>query len=198
MLRWFYENNYQQRALSAGKQGKFCSGNNYHSRWIDPAICRNAHGYQAGQNETGSNKLYISNSATDTLIYGEFDNDFVTINGKLGIGTTECYDAKLAVDGTIMAKEIIVTVADFPDYVFDDSYRLMSLADLESYIKSNKHLPGIKTRKEVLKNGVPLGELNIQLLEKIEELTLHLIDLDKRATRISKDGEILLANTKTY
>ena len=97
-----------------------------------------------------------------------------------------------------MAKEIIVTVADFPDYVFDDSYRLMSLADLESYIKSNKHLPGIKTRKEVLKNGVPLGELNIQLLEKIEELTLHLIDLDKRATRISKDGEILLANTKTY
>ncbi len=154
-------------------------------------------GFYAGYSETGSNKLFIDISNTSSpLIYGEFNNDFVTINGKLGIGTTEFGDAELAVNGTVMAKEIIITVDDFPDYVFEDDYELLSLNDLDSYIKSNKHLPGIQTMESAIKDGVALGELNTRLLEKIEELTLHVIDLDKKASSISQDGDDILKKLK--
>ena len=147
-------------------------------------------GYMSGYSETESNKLYIENTSSSLpLIYGDFNSDFVTINGKLGIGTTEFGDAQLAVNGKIVAKEIVITVDNFPDYVFDDDYALLPLNDLETYVKTNKHLPGIKSRVEVLDQGVDLGELNTQLLEKIEELTLHVINLDKKASEISDMNE---------
>ncbi|MFD1631677.1 hypothetical protein [Pseudopedobacter beijingensis] len=97
-------------------------------------------------------------------------------NGSLGIGTKEmAAGEKLSVNGKIRAKEIKVETANWPDYVFDESYQLPDLKETEHFIKTNKHLPGIPSAKEVEEHGVSLGEMNAKLLKKIEELTLHLI-----------------------
>jgi hypothetical protein len=97
--------------------------------------------------------------------------------GHLGILTTPT-DYPLSVNGTIRAKEIKVET-DWADFVFEDDYQLMQLSDLEEFIKENGHLPEIPTEKEVEENGVSLGEMNSKLLQKIEELTIHMIQKDK-------------------
>ena len=106
------------------------------------------------------------------------DASTVYYNGNVGIGTTDPGDYKLAVNGTIRAKEIKVET-DWSDFVFADNYKLMPLDKLENHIKANKSLPGIPTEKEVLENGIELGEMQAKFLEKIEELTLYVIELKK-------------------
>jgi len=98
-------------------------------------------------------------------------------NGNVGIGTTSP-DYKLDVNGTIRAKEIKVETG-WSDFVFSNDYKLMPLDKLEKHIKANKSLPGIPTEKEVVENGVNLGEMQAKFLEKIEELTLYVIELKK-------------------
>ncbi len=99
--------------------------------------------------------------------------------GNVGIGTTNPTE-KLSVNGKIRAKEIKVETANWPDYVFEDDYPMLSLAEIEKYIKTNKHLPEMPSSTEAEANGIALGELNKLLLKKIEELTLHLIEKDKQ------------------
>ncbi|GGD07570.1 hypothetical protein GCM10011368_06870 [Hyunsoonleella pacifica] len=69
---------------------------------------------------------------------------------------------------------------NWPDYVFTNDYKLPTLLEVEAYIKENGHLPNIDSAKEVEKNGVLLGEMNAKLLEKIEELTLYIIEQQKQ------------------
>ncbi len=99
-------------------------------------------------------------------------------NGNVGIGTPSPTH-KLSVNGNIRAHEIKVETANWPDYVFAKDYKLTSLQETEFYIKKNGHLPGFPSAMEVEKNGVDLGEMNAKLLQKIEELTLHLIQQAK-------------------
>ncbi|MGQ7855249.1 hypothetical protein ACUN24_13525 [Pedobacter sp. WC2501] len=99
--------------------------------------------------------------------------------GNVGIGTTNPSDM-LTVAGKIGAREIKVSTNAGADFVFEPDYRLPALAALEKFVKTNKHLPEIPTAKEMVENGVNLGELNIKLLQKVEELTLHLIEKDKQ------------------
>lgn len=99
-------------------------------------------------------------------------------NGNVGIGAANPTE-KLAVNGTIRGKEIKVESGPWPDYVFDENYDIKSLSEVEQFIKTNKHLPGIPNQKDVKENGISLGEMNRKLLEKVEELTLHLIEKDK-------------------
>ncbi len=94
-------------------------------------------------------------------------------DGNVGIGTTNPQN-KLDVNGTIRAKEIKVE-SGWADFVFDEDYNLPSLEEVSSHIKENKHLPGIPSATEVAKDGVNLGEMNVKLLQKIEELTLYVI-----------------------
>ncbi|WP_443946581.1 hypothetical protein ACJVDH_05580 [Pedobacter sp. AW1-32] len=98
-------------------------------------------------------------------------------SGNVGIGTNSPKE-KLSVNGTIGASEIQVRAKDWPDYVFEADYKITSLTDLETYIKQHKHLPDMPGAIEVEKNGFALGEMNKQLLRKVEELTLHLIEKD--------------------
>lgn len=99
-------------------------------------------------------------------------------DGNVGIGTTVPKE-KLSVNGKIRAHEIKVETANWPDYVFAKDYQLPSLQETEQHIKEKGHLPGIPSAEEVKANGVDLGEMNGKLLKKIEELTLHLIELKK-------------------
>lgn len=116
---------------------------------------------------------------------------FLADSGNVGIGTKNPR-AKLAVNGDILAKSIRVNTSStyWPDYVFEDGYNLMSLSDLESYIAKNKHLPGIPSASEIdAKNEVDLGEMNALLLEKVEELTRYIIELQKQIDELKQGKE---------
>ena len=82
---------------------------------------------------------------------------------------------KMIVDGTIFTNKIEVKTNVWADHVFSDDYELISLTEVKNHIEKNKHLPGIPKKTEVLENGVDLGEMQVKLLQKIEELTLYAI-----------------------
>ena len=107
------------------------------------------------------------------------------VDGKVGIGTSSPV-YKLDVDGTLRAKKVIVE-SDCADFVFEDDYQLMQLDHLEEYIKSNKHLPGIPTAQTVQQDGVSIGQSQAQLLQKIEELTLYVIDINKNLNKTNRE-----------
>ncbi len=82
-----------------------------------------------------------------------------------------------------------VTLSGWSDFVFDESYRLPSLSELERYVKENRHLPDIPTESEVKQGGVDLGEMNALLLQKVEELTLYIIDLQKQINELKPEKQ---------
>jgi len=105
-----------------------------------------------------------------------------TVN-SIGIGTSNTQGYKLAVNGTaIFTKIKVKTAGTWPDYVFAKDYRLTDLSQLEQYITEHHHLPGIASEKEVAMNGIDVGDHQAALLKKVEELTLYLIDENKRLT----------------
>lgn len=99
-------------------------------------------------------------------------------SGKIGIGITNPSE-KLTVNGTVKAEEVIVEENVGADFVFEDDYPLPSLSEVESYIQLNKHLPDIPSAEEMIKNGIKVGELQMKLLQKIEELMLYVIEQQK-------------------
>jgi hypothetical protein len=110
-------------------------------------------------------------------------------NGNVGIGVTAPV-YKLEVCGTIRAKEVRVETG-WCDYVFDKGYKLRSINELEQYINDNKHLPGIAPASEVEKNGLKVAEMNKAMMEKIEELTLYVIQLSKDNQKLQEEIDAL-------
>lgn len=102
----------------------------------------------------------------------------VGFNGYVGIGTTKP-QSELSVNGTVTAKKIKITASGWADFVFEPDYTLPPLAEVEKFIAKNKHLPNVPSAAEVEKDGVDLGEMNKILLQKVEELTLHMIQQQK-------------------
>ncbi|MBX2969588.1 MAG: hypothetical protein KF803_09455 [Cyclobacteriaceae bacterium] len=109
--------------------------------------------------------------------------------GTVSIGTTTAPSSyKLAVGGKIVAEEVVVKLqTNWPDYVFEPEYKLLSLEELQAFIKQHKHLPGVPSAKEVKENGVPVGEMNAVLLKKIEELTLYTLELEARIKSLEEN-----------
>jgi hypothetical protein len=125
----------------------------------------------------GSNQTDIPDQQVMTWLY----------NGNVGIGTSTPQET-LSVNGNIRSKQVKVEIANWPDYVFKKDYQLPSLTDVKAYIDKNQHLPEIPSEAEIAKNGLDLGEMNRLLLKKVEELTLYMIEKDKKEkeTRITK------------
>ena len=109
-------------------------------------------------------------------------------SGNVAIGTDNPGSYKLAVEGKIAARGVKVTTTAFADYVFEPTYKLRPLSSVENYINENKHLPGMPSAKDVEKEGgFELGNMNVKMLEKIEELTLYVIELKKENEQMKKE-----------
>ena len=100
-------------------------------------------------------------------------------NNNVGIGTTNP-TSKLTVAGNINSREVKATVDAGADFVFENNYNLPSLDAVDKFIKENKHLPEIASADEMKKEGINLSEMNIKLLQKIEEMTLYMIEQNKK------------------
>lgn len=123
----------------------------------------------------------------DYLVFGytsslaqQYNNLYLFEDGNVGIQTAKNGGYALSVGGSLRAEEIEVSLAStWPDYVFAKDYELKSLEKVEEYIKENNHLPNIPSAKEVDEVGLNLGEMQVKMMEKIEELTLYVIELKK-------------------
>lgn len=137
----------------------------------------------------GSNGLRIRMSADNGSTWK--DAIHIAQDGKIGVNTTQidANSAALTVCGTILCTEIVVEDIAC-DFVFEDHYKLDRLSDVEEYIKVNKHLPGVPPAS-VTKKGVNLGEFNQILLQKVEELTLYMIELKKENEQMKREIEKL-------
>jgi len=105
--------------------------------------------------------------------------------GNVGIGTTTP-QYKLDINGIIRAHELLVNLYGGADFVFDENYTLRPLDEVHNFIQANKHLPEIPSAANMVENGLDMGEFQIKLLQKIEELTLYIITQEKRIKELEK------------
>jgi hypothetical protein len=137
-----------------------------------------------------TNPDFMNNLYPVFLKTGGGNQPLILDAARVGIGTSNP-DAKLAVNGTIHSKEVKVDLLDWPDYVFKKEYKLPTLEEVEKHINEKGHLENIPNEDEVLKNGINLGEMNAKLLQKIEELTLYMIEMKKENVQMkSKQSEL--------
>lgn len=127
--------------------------------------------------------LYVGNNFTAT---GALLAIKAIQNGNVGIGTSNPTE-KLTVAGNISSREVKVIVDAGADFVFENDYKLNSLDFLDKFIKENKHLPEIASAEEMRKDGINLSEMNIKLLQKIEELTLYMIEMKNENAKMKSD-----------
>lgn len=111
---------------------------------------------------------------------------FAVVNTSLGSNGNGEEVFRIYGNGNMECKRVRVATNIWADYVFQKDYNLESLSDTEKYINENGHLPGIPTEQDVIEQGIDLAEMNRLLLEKVEELTLHLIKQEKKIERLSK------------
>jgi len=145
----------------------------------------------------GSGRMWFNNSTQSFHLQKGTGNDKQLVlrgNGSVGINTTYVPNGySLGVDGKIICEELTVRLSQFwPDYVFADDYNLLSLKEVEEHINEKGHLPGIPSAKEMEENGtLDVGQMQTKMMEKIEELTLYMIDLKKENQTLKTEIEAL-------
>lgn len=117
----------------------------------------------------------------------------INANGNVSIGTVDPdpTGALLTVKGKIHAQEVLIDLnSPLADYVFSSEYKLMPLFEVEKFVKLNRHLPEIPSAADVKENGLNMGEMQNKLLQKIEELTLYVIEQQKQIDSLKKDLQL--------
>ncbi|AWO01985.1 hypothetical protein DLD77_09890 [Chitinophaga alhagiae] len=127
-------------------------------------------------------RMYDAPKQDSQVLKIQFQSNGISFinGGNVGIGTATPGSNKLAVEGTIGARKVKVTQNTWADFVLKPDYHLPSLCEVEQFIRQHQHLPNIPTEAEVEKDGLDIGEMNMRLLQKIEELTLYVIQQDKK------------------
>jgi hypothetical protein len=151
----------------------------------------------AGSNTTGqllfatrgtSNRISIEHDKA-VSIYDRFGNKAFNVfeDGRVSIGPRAAQNYWFSVNGNMICEEVRVRlVANWPDYVFHQNYKLKSFDELRGFISLNQHLPNIPKAAEIEKNGMELGDMQKRMMEKIEELTLYILQLEERLKAIEK------------
>jgi hypothetical protein len=153
-----------------------------------------------GNIATSGDNFFVGTVDTNRLAFRTNNVERMTIlkDGTIGIGTKTTYGYALAVNGTaIFTKAKVKTAGTWPDYVFKPDYKLPDLKDLERYLKEHQHLPDIAPEKTVQREGIDIAEQQAALLKKVEELTLYLIQQNKKIEAQQKEIDELKARIKT-
>lgn len=169
--------------------------------WADDGLLRLSAG--GGTNVISKSYIelsgYMQNTASDrfrNIIFGTSGVERMRINatGGVSIGTTNAAGYMLAVNGNAIFQNVVVKKAGaWPDYVFNPDYQLPSLYEVEQYIKAHGHLDGIPSAETVEQENINLGSMHAQLLKKLEEVTLYLIELKKENDALKQEVEKLKA-----
>lgn len=142
------------------------------------------------------------NASEYNFKFDEFNNEgtgVMNVDGKIvckeeirvaEVNTNKVNSDEVNTKG-ITAKEINVEMDNAADYVFEEGYDLKSLDEVEAFVKSNKHLPGVPSASQFKENGMNVSEMSNLLLEKVEELTLHLIRLQKEVEQLREENNAL-------
>lgn len=156
----------------------------------------------------GSNIGYVRADDDDMLVATNAENDFGSLvfrtngvnrmyidpSGNIVMGNTTVLPKsgyKLSVDGKVVCEELLVQLSPWPDYVFRSDYDLKSLKEVEVFIQENNRLPGVPSAKEVESEGLNVGDMQKILMEKVEELTLYMIELKKENEKLKSEIESL-------
>ena len=149
------------------------------------------------------NKSATTNTTISAISFGSNDIEFMRINqnGKVRIGngandlkTPDGY--KLFVEEGILTEKLKVSLksnSNWADYVFANDYSLMPLNEVEAFVKENKHLPNVPSAAEMVENGLDVAQMDAKLLEKVEELTLYIIEQNKQIEELKVAVQILMA-----
>ena len=143
------------------------------------------------RNNGAGNDLFIQNDGGNVMMCA-------SELGRVGIGILAVNDLAngyiFSVDGKIIAEELrIQNSANWPDYVFQNNYNLMPLEELKESIEANKHLPNIPSASEVENDGILVGDMQKKMMEKIEELTLYILDLNEANKKLQEEMNLLKA-----
>lgn len=114
-------------------------------------------------------------------------------DGRLVIRNNTMETFRIESNGMVRARKVKVDSEIWPDYVFEKNYKLLPLDELEIYLQQNKHLPSVPSEKQIKEEGIDLAEINVKMMEKIEELTLYLIQQNKELEKQNKELEKLKA-----
>jgi len=179
---------YNFEKLHLGQEG---NGNSF-IEFVNHTSVTNSYGARIGTyiDKFGSG-LYMqmapAASSYGALVYGNNPGIFINTANEVAIGTNNTAGYKLAVAGNMIAVKVKVKAQNnWPDFVFAPSYKLPTLQQLETFIKENNHLPDIPSAKEVREHGIDLGDNQAKLLQKIEELTLYIIDQNKKLEAVQQ------------
>lgn len=143
--------------------------------------------FSDGQIDTGSFIIAPWNSTSGGIK--------IKSNGYIGINTNNTPE-RLTVNGKVKSKGFITDTSNWSDYVFNKDYKLPTLTEVEQHIAKNGHLPGIPSEKEVMANGVDLGDMQVKLLAQIEQLTLHMIAHQKAIDALQQENASLKRELK--
>jgi hypothetical protein len=182
--------------LSQGGTGlnKFVQNNGGSYAWSDTV---NGNLFNISLDSNGR-LLFIPNTTSSTATPYMILDD---VGGRLTIGNVSSTPSgyKLYVEDGILTERLKVAVsgtANWADYVFAPDYKLMPLEDVEAFVKENKHLPNVPSADKMVETGIDVATVDAKLMEKIEELTLYMIDMKKEINTLKKENEAFKANLK--